>query len=74
LDGGSLTVGGVGGGGGFAPVVGGSGTALAGSNVIVHVHVAGSVLAEQDLVRTVQQGLLRHGIRNSTSGINYGFG
>lgn len=40
----------------------------------VNVNVAGSVLAEHDLVQAVQQGLLRHGIRNASSGISYSFG
>ncbi|HEV2260270.1 MAG TPA: hypothetical protein VGS06_44760, partial [Streptosporangiaceae bacterium] len=35
----------------------------------VHVHVAGSVQAEQDLVHTVQQGLFRMGSNNWQSGV-----
>ena len=42
--------------------------------VTVHVHVAGSVLAEKDLVDTVQKGLLQRTGRNASTGLTPGFG
>ena len=66
-DGAALNVSAAYGGGGAAGAGGGGG-------VTVHVHVAGTVLAERDLATTVQQALLRNGTRNTGAGITYAFG
>lgn len=48
--------------------------AVGGGQVVnVQLTVQGHVWTTQDLVRTLQQELLRHGIRNGNSGVNYSF-
>ncbi|MCW2900924.1 MAG: phage tail tape measure protein [Streptosporangiaceae bacterium] len=38
-----------------------------------HFHVQGNIWTADDLVREMQQALQRHGMRNTSSGVNYGF-
>jgi TP901 family phage tail tape measure protein len=68
---GGLAVGSGGAGAMFA--LGGAGAAGAGGGVNIHLNVAGSVWSTGDLVKEVQQAMLRHGIRNNNPGINYAY-
>jgi TP901 family phage tail tape measure protein len=74
--------------GGQLSVTGGFNTALGGLSssgnlgdtggggqvVNVHLNVQGHVWKTRDLVKEIQEQLLRHGIRNNTPGIDYAFG
>ena len=60
---------GLGSGGLFNPTSAG----VDGSGVHIHLNVAGSVWTTGDLVKEVQQAMLRHGIRNNNPGINYSY-
>jgi TP901 family phage tail tape measure protein len=66
---GGLAVGTSGAGAMFA--LGGAAGAGAGGGVNIHLNVNGSVWSTGDLVKEVQQAMLRHGIRNNNPGINY---
>jgi hypothetical protein len=45
-----------------------------GQVINLHMNVQGHIWKTQDLVKEIQQQLLRHGIRNNSSGIDYSFG
>jgi phage-related protein len=47
--------------------------AAGGGGVVINLAVQGHIWTTQDLVKEIQQELLRHGIRNNTPGINYSF-
>lgn len=61
--------------GGLLSGLGAQAAQSGGTTVHVTVNVAGSVTAEQDLARTIQEQVLQHNVRNTGNGLSYtGFG